>query len=75
MPSTSSSEEPTNEQLANFACVIVEGPGFSKFVQKTVVRMFEETPLLRERWLEYHADFQKKANELGDALAQEDDSV
>jgi hypothetical protein len=63
--------EPTNEQLANFACVLISGPGFGTMQQQGVVAMFEAFPELRERWLEYHAEFQQKANELEKTLIEE----
>lgn len=64
--------EPTNDQLANFACVIISGPGFGTELQKNVKAMFEDNPILRSQWVRYHADFQKSAHELAARLKQGD---
>lgn len=68
---------PTNEQLANFASVLISGPGFGTMQQRMIKDMLEASPFLRERWLEYHREFQRKADALGKELerAQEDDHL
>lgn len=71
MDHESNTEIPTNEQLANFACVLISGPGFGTLQSRAVQQMFETLPELRERWLEYHAEFQQKANELGEELKEQ----
>lgn len=70
MDNESTTEIPTNEQLANFACVLISGPGFGVLQSQAVQEMFEISPELRERWLEYHADFQRKADELEEELKE-----
>ncbi len=67
---------PTTEQLANFACVLVSGPGYSASIRDLVKSMFENNPKLRERWLEHHREFQRKSNELAEEIrAKEDNNV
>lgn len=61
--------EPTNEQLANFACALILGPGYSKTTQHMVKTMFDDISILREQWLQHHAKFQKKANELTEEIS------
>jgi hypothetical protein len=64
------SEEPTTTQLANFACVMTYGfivPSYRDLIEA----MFNESPVLREQWVDYHADFQERLKK----LAQEDDNV
>lgn len=63
--------EPTNDQLANFACVLIIGPGFGSSQQQTVKAMFEEYPTLRKNWLRYHSDFQEGADRLAADLIKE----
>ena len=70
MPHESTDDVPTNEQLANFACVLISGPGFGVFQSRAVQDMFETSPELRKRWLEYHAEFQQKANELAKEIKE-----
>jgi hypothetical protein len=66
-------EEPTNEQLANFAIVVTLGA--SGMVNPTVRRqaadMIEASPTMRAIWLERHRQFQEKADQLGEELGSE----
>jgi hypothetical protein len=63
--------EPTNEQLANFACVMISGPGAGAIERETVKDMFDNSPTLRESWLGYHQEFQRKADELDKELRKD----
>jgi hypothetical protein len=65
--------EPTNTQLANFACVLISGPGISDIQRGMVKDIFDSHPEVRKVWLGYHADFQKKVNEL-DLIFEEEDA-
>jgi hypothetical protein len=65
--------EPTNTQLANFACVLISGPGISDIQRDMVKDIFDSNPEIRKVWLGYHADFQKKVNEL-DLIFEEEDA-
>jgi hypothetical protein len=68
--------EPTNEQLANFACVVMQGIDGNVHNPDFVKSIFDTVPTLREQWLENHINFQRKVNEWGEELrAQESDHI
>ena len=67
---STSSNDPTIRQLANFACVMTHGyivPWFRDLIEA----MFYEHPSLREEWVRNHEYFQERIN----GIAQEDDNV
>jgi hypothetical protein len=53
-------EPPTIEQLANFACVRIFGPG-GVGERSVVLAVLEASPAVRERWLTMHREFQEEA--------------
>lgn len=55
--------EPTNEQLANFACVIIESRGFGIMNKNIVKSMLDVDAELRKLWLEHHTNFQRDLDE------------
>jgi hypothetical protein len=68
--------EPTNEQLANFVCIMAFGPGYSPMQVEVAEEILRAWPFARESWLRRHAQFQRKADELAEEIrAQEDDHV
>jgi len=64
------SEEPTTEQLANFACVMTHGQIIPSY-RDLIEAMLNGSPVLRDHWIGYHADFQERLKN----IAQEDHNV
>jgi hypothetical protein len=63
-------EEPTTQQLANFACVMTYGmiiPSYRDLIEA----MLNDSPVMRDQWLRNHADFQERVGE----IAKEDHNV
>jgi hypothetical protein len=68
--------EPTDTQLANFACVVMQGIDGNLHNPEFVKSIFEINPFIRQQWLEIHINFQRKVNEWGEELrAQESDHI
>jgi hypothetical protein len=64
------SEEPTNKQLANFACVMTYGSIIPSY-RDLIEAMLNESSVMRDQWLRNHADFQERLGE----IAKEDHNV
>lgn len=64
------SEEPTTQQLANFACVMTYGSIIPSY-RDLIEAMLNESPVLRDQWLHNHADLQERLGE----IAKEDHNV
>jgi hypothetical protein len=63
-------DEPTTQQLANFACVMTYGmivPSYRDLIEAMLI----ESPVMRDQWIRNHADFQERL----DNIAQEDHNV
>lgn len=63
-------DEPTTQQLANFACVMTYGtivPSYRDLIEA----MLNDSPVMRDQWVRNHADFQERL----DNIAQEDHNV
>lgn len=58
--------EPSDEQLANFVCVRIWGPGFSDVHKRIAMTMFEDDPAVRAGWLVVHREFQRALWRLSD---------
>jgi hypothetical protein len=58
--------EPSNEQLANFVCVRIWGPGFGNIHKRIAMTMFEDDPDVRAGWLVVHREFQRALWRIGD---------
>ena len=56
-------EEPTHEQLVNFACVMISGRMLSG-TEREVVEDFLRVPTAREAWLARHRKMQESADAL-----------
>jgi hypothetical protein len=63
-------DEPTNTQLANFACVMTYGSIIPSY-RDLIEAMLNKSPVMREQWLHNHADFQERLGE----IAKEDHNV
>lgn len=53
--------DPTLDQLANFAAVMVFGPAGDRDLVRA---MFKSNPELVDLWREHHAEFQRRADAL-----------
>jgi len=62
--------EPTNQQLANFACVMTYGSIIPSY-RNLIEAMLDESSIMRDQWLRNHAEFQERL----DNIAQEDHNV
>ena len=54
--------EPTIEQLANFAAVLSFGPGYTEIQRDAVLDLIRSQEWARETWLKHHREFQEAAD-------------
>lgn len=54
---------PSDEQLANFAAVLIFGPGASNSEREMILRKLSESEEFRRIWLTRHLEYQEKLSE------------